>query len=1210
MAGLLAGLLTAGVLAAGVLAPAGDALPQGDSAYSPAVAQARNSGEAPTEALARAAATDAGTRVEVASLREERRDVFANPDGSFTAQEYTEPVRARRDGRWVPVDDTLAERADGTYSPKAATVELSFSGGGDGPFARMRRAGREYALTWLDGSLPAPQVNGDTARYAEVLPGVDLAVRAEPEGFSHYLIVKSAEAAASPALDGIELGIATQGLTVRETDGGALQATDSAVGGTVFESSGPLMWDSVGAAPDGGVDTTAEPAAGPAPASGPASAPAAPHRNGAAVKPAADEGTQTGGTALDPAHGGRKAPVALEVSGDRLTLTPDRDLLRGDDTVYPVVIDPAPKTTSRTAWTSVMSGMPSEQDWKYSDAAGMGKCPLDYSPKSCEGIGVRRLLFTFPMSYYSGKQIISTDFSARVAHVYWADARAEPVDLYRIGGKNYKVTSSSDWGNTKDDWDDYLATVDKKISPTSCSSQANLHFSNGELLSEAKAAASGGWTSLSLGLKAKSESSYGGWKRICGNAYLKITYNNPPQQVDYRRMSSNPGGTCTWGSGRPYTDVLPQLRAEARDPDQTSSSTDQVKMQFKVDWTDGGGTARSFTYDTGYKSPTPGTVFSYSLKQRPSGEPQIPQNTVVYWSARAYDGDAWGPWSYDGSAQRCEFIWDSTRPKAPAVSSAEYPADDIWHDGVGTTSTFRFTAADPDVQEFRYGFDGAALSALPAQSGTAEVAWTPQTAGRHWVTVEAYDNADNSSVPAQYEFLVTDGKQAAGQWNLADGAGSDLAHDESGRHPAQAGPAVTFGARGPGGAVDAAAHLDGSADSWLATENAVLDTGGSFTVSAWVRPTALDRDMAVISEDGTGEPGFELGYDASRQAWVFSTPDTDVQAMTRWEAVADGSTVVKDEWTLLTGVFDAYADAGPQLRLYIDGREAGTAIRHTQWSSLSGLQIGRVLARSGYRDPFQGDVAEVRAYDRVLPAAQVAQLGTVKPVRKGYWTLDEAPDHVAANTQSDGPPLNLRGDAAVYRPADPLFDEAALVGDGHVVLDGDGDWADTDAPVIAATDSYTVAARAQLTSVDATASQTVLSLPGEHTDRVVVRYQAATAQWELAVTDTDSTTAQVTTVTDDQVLPSADGSGQHLAVVFDSFTHQVRLYVDGQLTSTAVGMDHTRWPSSAGLQVGRSAQDGGSEYFAGALDEIRVYDGVVDPIGIARMSQLTEDTDL
>ncbi|WP_103535343.1 LamG domain-containing protein [Streptomyces sp. SM11] len=1157
--------------------------------FDAAVAKAQESGEAPTEALARAAAAKADQPVEVTRLREERREVFANPDGSFTAQEYTQPVRTRRGDRWVAVDDTLAPREGGGLSPRAAVVELEFSGGGDGPFARMRKAGREYALTWPAGKLPKPQVEGNTARYAEVLPDVDLAVRAEVEGFSHYLIVKSAEGAAGAELQEIEFGLSTKGLVVERTAQGVLRAADTAAGGTVFESSQPAMWDSSGT--DG-----AEPATG--------------SRTGASA-PGPQAVSAAGEVPLDASDGGRVTPVGLSVTNEKITLRPDMELLRADDAAYPVVIDPTPKTTSRTAWSSVMSGMPTHKEWKYSGHAGVGKCPSNYNPTQCANIGVRRLLFTFPMAFYQGKQILGTQFSARVGSVYWADASAEPIDLYRIGGKNYKVTSSSNWSNTKDDWSDYLATVDRKISPTSCSSQANLHFSNGELLDEAKAAASGNWSSMSLGLKAKNESTYAGWKRICGNSYLKITYNSPPKQVDYRLMSSNPGGKCTWGSGRPYTDVLPQLRAEARDPDHNSSGTDRVKMQFKVDWTDKNGVARSYTADTGYKSPNPGTSFVHAVKQRPAGEPQIPQSTVIYWSSRAYDGDAWGPWSYDGSPQRCEFMWDSTRPKAPAVGSTQYPADEAWHHGVGTAGDFTFTASDKDVQEFRYAFDGQPLKTLPAGSGgSATVTWTPQAAGRHWVTVEAYDNANNASVPAQYEFLVTDGKQAAGQWNLADEVGSELAHDETGRHPGRPGTGVLFGVPGPGGAADSAARFDGSANAYLDAWGTVMDTGESFTVSAWVRPTALDRDMAVVSQDSTGEPGFVLGYDATERAWAFSAPDMDVDAMVRWQATASGVPVVKDKWTQLTGVFDAHAASGPELRIYVNGNQAGKAARHTVWSSLRSFQIGQVLAKSGYRDHFEGDLAEVRAFDRVLPAAQVAGLLDIKPQRKGYWPLDVVTDGASANVQSGGQPLTLQGGAAVYQPQDPFFDEAALVGDGHLVLDGAGDWAATTDPAVSAADSYTVAVRAQLTALDSTESQTVLSLPGQNADRVAVRYQAATGQWELAVTAADSATAEVTTVANDQLLPSNEGSGQHLAVAFDSFTHEVRLYVDGQLTATAVGSDHSTWPSSGGLQVGRSAQGGGSEYFAGALDEVRVYAGVVDPTGVSRMNQLTGDTDL
>lgn len=249
------------------------------------------------------------------------------------------------------------------------------------------------------------------------------------------------------------------------------------------------------------------------------------------------------------AERGRKAAVGMTVTDDQITLTPDLDLLRGADTVYPVVVDPIPRTTNRTAWSGVMSGMPSEQDWAYSGSAGMGKCPMDYSPASCAGIGVRRLLFTFPMSAYKGKQILSAQFSARVEHVYWADARAEPVDLYRIGGKDRTITSGSNWSNTKNDWSSQLLTLDKKISPTTCSGGANLNFSGGKLLTEVQAAAKGSWKSMSLGLRAKDESSYGGWKRVCGNSYLKIEYNTPPSQVDYRLMSSNPGGSAPGAPG-------------------------------------------------------------------------------------------------------------------------------------------------------------------------------------------------------------------------------------------------------------------------------------------------------------------------------------------------------------------------------------------------------------------------------------------------------------------------------------------------------------------------------------------------------------------------------------------------------------------------------------------------------------------------------------
>ncbi|MFC8512328.1 LamG domain-containing protein [Streptomyces sp. NPDC057257] len=1212
VAAAVAGAVTAGTLAA---------LPDGGPGRDQKPVAADRS--AVTEQQAMAMAKDTGKKTEVVGARTERREIFAEPDGTFTAREYTEPVRTVQGGKWVPVDETLVKRADGTWGPKAATVGLSLSAGQAGkPFVTMRKAGREFALTWPYGKLPAPRVEGDTATYAEVLPGVDLTVRAEADGFGHLLVVKTPEAAADPRLARIDLGMTTDGLKVAEGGDGAIVAEDSAVGGTVFQAGRPSMWDSAA------VEEAATRKQGPKAVAKALKAAAAGADETATATPAA---TSTTGTATPtttaatpgpqaaaepalegPGGGGRVAPLDVEVGKGRLSLVPDQKLLKGADTVFPVVIDPISRTTSRTSWTGVMSGMPGEQDWKYSGSAGVGKCPTDYNPVSCNGVGVRRVMFTMPLSFYKGKQILGATFSARVEHIYSASPTAEPIQLYRIGGQNYSLNSSSSWSNTSDDWDDYLQTVDKAISPTSCSSQANLHFESGEsgeLTSEIKTAAAGGWNSMTLGLRAADESRFAEWKRICGNAYLSVKYNNLPRQIKTSDMATDPGGVCKWGASREYAETPPKLYAIASDPDHGNGQTDKVKVQFKVEWSGG-----SYTYTTpDWLSPTAGTRFTHTVKST------IPKNTVIYWSARAYDGDGYGPWSSDGDpAQRCEFIYDPDHPGKPNVLSKQYPSDTVYHDGVGTYGTFTFAPnpndkiPDTDVVKYQYAFDSTASPATtvpaPTPGAAASVQWMPTRSGRHWVDVIAVDKAENPGTKAHYEFLVSEGTPVVAQWNLADEAGDTEAHDEGDEFSATAGSAVTFGAEGPGGKVDRAARFDGSSGAYLDTSETVLDTARGFSVSAWVRPTALDRDMVVVSQDGTGEPGFTLGYDASAQTWKFSAPVEDVDSLGEWKAVSTGVTPVKDQWVLLTGVYDAQKSSGPELQLYVNKDLKGSAARRSTWKSYGPLQIGRATAKSGYRDNFTGDLAEVRVFDRVLPSAQVAELMTVRPQRKAYWQLDDATGGASAET-GGGQALTLAGNASIYRPADPLFDTAALVGDGNLVLDGDGDYASTATAPVTGNSSFTVTARAQLTSLDPEKSQTVLSLPGANANRLQVRYQAATQQWELAVARSDAAAPEVVTFTDDQELPDTGGSGQHLAVVYDAFANSVRLYVEGQLVAGAYGTDDTLWSATGGLQVGRSLR-GASEYFAGAIDEVRVYSGAADQTAVQQMAALTALPDM
>ncbi|MEV4316791.1 LamG domain-containing protein [Actinocrispum sp. NPDC049592] len=164
--------------------------------------------------------------------------VFAEPNGTMTMESHIEPVRARRGDQWVPIDTTL-RAVPGGVAPGATAIPLTFSGGGDGPFATFGGPGRQIALTW-PARLPKPVLNGDTATYPEVAPGADLRVRATASGFTHSLIVKR-----RTTIGPVRIGLRAGGLTVK-VDKGGLVAVD---GGNkvVFETPVPTMTDAKGA---------------------------------------------------------------------------------------------------------------------------------------------------------------------------------------------------------------------------------------------------------------------------------------------------------------------------------------------------------------------------------------------------------------------------------------------------------------------------------------------------------------------------------------------------------------------------------------------------------------------------------------------------------------------------------------------------------------------------------------------------------------------------------------------------------------------------------------------------------------------------------------------------------------------------------------------------------------------------------------------------
>lgn len=1141
-------------------------------------------------------AAESGKKVEVLALRDERSTTTANPDGTFTTTEYVQPIRTRKNGKWAEIDTTLVKQANGTYAPKAALSAMAFSGGGDTTFAEIEKEGRSLALDWQH-KLPKPKVDGSTATYANVLNGVDLKITASADGFSHVLVVKNAEAAANPELARLKLPLDTEAVKLKETADGGLEATAAGSGGTVFEAPQPMMWDSSSHTTKNAFSVSPSPSASvsasPSPSTG-------------------DDGAKAA-DAVTPPDGARVADVAVDATADHVTLTPDAELLKGEDTVYPVYIDPVFKTAYRTGWTMVSSYYPTSEFWKFDDDEGVGRCPADVSYRCTSTSDVKRQFFALSTGNFEDKDIVEASFAVTMVHTYSTSARE--VQLGRVNSSGASaINSGTNWSNQPSLKDAITSQSPTNPAGSCTSTNQNVRFN---VTSTVQKAADNGWDTTTFRLKAGDEGNYSYWKRFCGNAHLEVTYNRPPLQPDTDDLKMTPGGSCEYGhADEHYVSEAPKLIASIKDLDHgdNAGKSEQLKAQFHVFWTSGSATVDHYattkaqsTVDGSRSGQTGVAKFSYVAGSDILGDGEagfsVPQNVTIGWAVRGYDGQSWGPWSTGGDATRCEFIYDSTAPKAPVVTSAQYPDDDVWHAGVGDYGSFTFDSPSNDVASYKYRFKGGSWESVSAASagGPATVRWMPPDEGPMYVEAKAVDNAGNAQkTPTSHVFLVSDGRAPAAGWTLGDAKGSATAAGMSGAPAATPGPGVTFGDKGPLGSTDTAAVLDGTDNAYLTSGKPAVDTSGTFSVSAWVNlPERPSDDVTIVSQDGTAAPGFDLGYDVDTQSWTFRTPMNDMETMGTWKV--SGATAVPGSWTHLIGVYD---DELGTLSLFVNGDliEEDVQKRRTKWNATGSVQIGRKLSLDGYTSNFKGSIADVQIYDRVVPEAEGQVLGGISATQLAYWQVDYAANQ-AAPEESGGVALTLGGAASIYLPddsCDPALDPQCLPpaeplwGDGHLVLNGTNAYATRAAGLLSKEDSFTLTARARLAAAGSTKDQTVLSLAGANGSALTVKYLASAGRWQLAFTDKDATTAITGAATATGVLPSSEGDGDHIALVYSAVFGDALLYVNGVLAAQAP-WDNAWDFTTASFQVGRTlTRSTGSAYFDGAVDELRMYRGALD----------------
>ncbi|MFM7030469.1 MAG: RHS repeat-associated core domain-containing protein [Micrococcales bacterium] len=318
---------------------------------------------APDEVSGHSKAIALNHKIEILGDRTETTTVWANPDGSYTSDEASAPIRVAEataaDG-WRSLDYTLAADASGRVSPVSGLYPISFSGqatasevAANGLVSVTTDTGSVIELGW-NGDLPAPVLDGSSATYSDVRPGVDLKLTVTATGFEEFFIIKQQPVDGFASLD---LPVSMDGLGTKLNPDGSVSVSDGT--DQVATVDKPYMWDSSASR------YTSEPG-----------------------------NFTTVDTTVTQPTGSDTATVVLNPSDTFLT---------DPSTVYPVVVDPA-ITLTPSSDTYVRSGSPTTVFQTLNPGT------LQVGTQN-GGTSVARSFLTFPTANWAGNKIVSATLS-------------------------------------------------------------------------------------------------------------------------------------------------------------------------------------------------------------------------------------------------------------------------------------------------------------------------------------------------------------------------------------------------------------------------------------------------------------------------------------------------------------------------------------------------------------------------------------------------------------------------------------------------------------------------------------------------------------------------------------------------------------------------------------------------------------------------------
>ena len=1063
--------------------------------------------------------------------------MFATPQGTLSAEISNVPVRTMRDGDWVPVDPTLQFREDGSVGPKAATTEVSFSGGGSDRLARFRQDGAVFDLNspW---PLPRPTLSGSKATYPRVMNGVDLVVEATAQGFSYNLVVNTREAAANPSLRALHFPVSTEQLELRTNQPGRPTYVDSQ-GRAVLSVGEAMMWDSSGQ-PRGAGEAKE------------------------AISPADVVG--------DGPVGGSKHAV-MELDGDQtgLTVKPDRAMLADANTVFPVVLDPTMVGSRvKNAWTAVWERYPTTSFYKTEHSLGVGY-------EGYEQDKIVRSFFQFDVAAFTNKKIVSA--SLRTYEIHSASCTPRRVVVSRTAS----ISAGTTWNNQPGGQAD-VATFDGAKGWSSSCPAGYVEF---DVTNSIQYTSTNNGRIATFRLRAATESDPIGWKQFDSTGILNIeyiAYPLPAYDLGIATVSDVASDCAPSSVPTVVASVAPSLSARGR----VAAGDTQASVKVDIQIVSPSGTVLTMISNQGpagkLQTLTPSAPISAGVLYRYHARTRYPYP----------GGELLSQWSGD-----CYFKIDLTPPPAPIVS-ATYNGQDLTNClddpacpvivPFGAKVTYKISSTSTDVTSLSYGYN-AAYTTVAGRSVTV----TMEPPGQTPTTLLAYSNDaahHKSSETTKFKIMIGPGLPPVGSWTLDDTA-DGIADDGSGQgHP------LTVVGPDPDdiGRIDKSMVLNGIADRASASAP-IVDTSKNFTLSAWARLTEFSEG-AVVGIFGAQGIAAQLYYSQGANRWLFMQTVTDTAGVAQNRAASIDPPLL-NAWTHLVGVYNV--NAKTMSLYVNGRLQSTTSITNVPWVASGPLELGWFRVGGKYGAAFSGSIDDVRVYPRIMSETEAGKLANPRIPVSGadeeiagisadykFDSVNSGADQVS-RTPDDayGADLTVSG----FGSGDQTSAIQEDLDRGHVLAATGtvGEAVSIARPVVDATTSFTV--RAWVKMADTSKSQIIARQAGTTRDSWRLEYRTGggtTAQYVFSRATADSSSAAVVEAAQDTDVFTA-GDWAYVVGIYDASSHSVHMKINGDAFSDA----HAFAPLP--IRSGTTAVGGspiGYSPFNGYLDDLEIYAGV------------------